>query len=89
MKSSATPTRIIRLVAPIPWNVVMLVNFVATDGIIAIIPNARAPIKVILVRISFNLSAVGFQGFTPGIAEPYFLRLFAISFGCILGIIEA
>ena len=36
-----------------------------------------------------NASAVGLPGLTPGIDEPYFFRLSAISFGCIFGMIDA
>ena len=53
------------------------------------IPSPKAPINVVLVKILSRASAVGLPGFTPGIEEPYFFRLSAISFGCIFGIIDA
>ena len=76
-------------VAPKPCRVVISVILDETEGTIAIIPRAIAPININLVKISSSLSAVGLPGFTPGIAEPYFLRLSAISLGCIEGMIEA
>ena len=76
-------------VAPIPWKVVMFVILLAKEGINAITPNAIAPINVVLDKILSKASAVGLPGLTPGIEEPYFLRLFAMSFGCIFGIIDA
>ncbi len=79
----------IKEVAPKPCNVVIFVILEAIVGTIAMIPSAIAPISINLDKISSNFSAVGLPGFTPGIAEPYFLRLFAISFGYIFGIIEA
>jgi hypothetical protein len=42
-----------------------------------------------LLKNLSRASAVGFTRFDTGIDEPYFFRLFAISFGCILGIIDA
>ena len=80
---------IIKEVAPRPCIVVIFVILLAIVGISAIIPREIAPINIVLLNISSSLSAVGFPGFTPGIAEPYFLRLFAIYLGCILGIIDA
>ena len=76
-------------VAPIPWSVVIFVIYDAPDGIKATTPKHNAPSKVILESILSRASAVGLPGFIPGIDEPYFFKLFAISFGCILGIIEA
>ena len=69
-------------VAPIPWRVVIPVTSQATEGIKAIIPKPNAPIKVVLLKILSNASAVGFPGLIPGIDEPYFFKLVAISFGC-------
>ncbi len=80
---------IIKEVAPNPCIVVILVNLLATVGTMAITPSETAPINVILVKISSYLSAVGLPGLIPGIAEPYFFKLLAISLGCMLGIIEA
>ena len=38
-----------------------------------------------MVNILSRASAVGLPGFTPGIDEPYFFKLSAISLGCIFG----
>ena len=60
------------------------------NGIIyAIIPKPTAPINVVFVNILSKASAVGRPGLIPGIDDPYFFKLSAISFGCIFGIIEA
>ena len=53
------------------------------------IPKPKAPINVTLDKILSNASDVGLPGLIPGIDEPYFLRLLAISFGYIFGIIDA
>ena len=45
------------------------------------IPKPIAPINVVFDRILSNASAVGLPGLIPGIEEPYFFYLFAISFG--------
>ena len=44
---------------------------------------------VVFDNILSNASAVGLPGFIPGIDDPYFFKLSAISFGCIFGIIDA
>ncbi len=76
-------------VAPIPWSVVILVALHASDGIKATIAKLNAPIKVVLLKILSNASAVGLPGFIPGMDEPYFFKLVAISLGCKFGMIEA
>jgi hypothetical protein len=53
------------------------------------IPKPIAPMNVVLDKILSKASAVGLPGLIPGIYEPYFFKLSAMSFGCIFGIIDA